>query len=322
MSERHQALIERLKASLQSVEPQDTMAEAGRKALLADFIRIMETEEGSRAGEDIEAVHDMRVATRRMRSTFRLLAKYYKPKAIQPHLDGLREVAQALGGVRDLDVMIEEIDHFAATLENGGELQPILDQLNRQRDKARKSLIKLLDKRNYARFVDDFSAFLLKPGKGALPVDADEIQPFQVRHLLPELLYEHLGAVKAYDDVLADADNATLHALRIEFKRLRYAVSIFSDVLGTGIGDFITEIKAVQDHLGRLNDLHTAQERLNEIARKLDHDAQMETLTALQQYIAHLEEEWHSQREGVDQVWARFNTKTVQRQLSNAIVSL
>lgn len=298
------------------------MAEAGRKALLVDFIRMLETEEGSRAGEDIEAVHDMRVATRRMRSTFRLLGEYYKPKAIQPYLDGLRTVAQALGAVRDLDVMIDEINGFGATLDNGGDLQPILEQLNKQRDKARKSLIKVLDKRTYSRFVEDFSSFLLKPGKGALPVDADEVQPFQVRHLLPELIYEHLGAVKAYEDVLPDADNATLHALRIEFKRLRYAVSIFSNVLGKNIGDFISEIKTVQDHLGRLNDLHVAQERLNDIARKLDHDEQAQTLTALQQYIAHLEEEWHSLREGVDEVWRRFNTKAVQRQLSNGIASL
>ncbi len=322
MNGNHDTLIAYLKDFAQPIQPQDAMAEAGRKALLSDFIRMLETEAGSRAGEDIEAVHDMRVATRRMRSTLRLLAAYYKPKAVQPHLDGLRAVAQALGAVRDLDVMIDAINLFGATLENQTDLQPILDSLNAERNKARKALLRTLDKRDYRRFIEDFSTFLTKAGKGAVPVDPDEIRPYQVRHLLPELIYEHLGAVRAYDDALADADNLTLHALRIEFKRLRYAVSIFADVLGKTSADFITEIKAAQDHLGKLNDLHVAQERLSEIAGKLDGDAQAETLAAIQQYVAHLEAEEAELHAGVDEMWRRFSSRSVQRQLSNAVAGL
>ena len=328
MDTSHQGLIEQLQASRQPISAQDTMAEAGRKALVADFIKMLQNEEGCRQGEDSNAVHDMRVGTRRMRSTLRLLSTYYKTKAIQPHLDSMKSVADALGGVRDLDVMMDEIKKFgeaagenASDGENAG-MQPILEQLEKQRGKAQKALTKALDKREYREFVKDFTAFLNKPGKGAMPVDADELQPFQVRHLLPELIYEHLGAVRAYDDIIETADEPTLHQLRIEFKRLRYAVAIFSEVLGSGIGEFIEELKVMQDHLGKLNDLHVAQEQMNEIARKLDPEQENALALALAEYIEHLGEEYATVRAGVSEKWQHFNTKKVQRQLANAVAGL
>ena len=54
--------------------PSDSMAEAGRKALHFNFERMLLHEPVARLGADIEGVHDMRVATRRMRSAFRLFA--------------------------------------------------------------------------------------------------------------------------------------------------------------------------------------------------------------------------------------------------------
>src|SRR4051812_17496203 len=95
--------VELLQAQLQPVEPLDTMAEAGRKILLSDLVKMLDHEAGSRSGEDLEDVHDMRVALRRMRSTLRLLADYYKPKTIDPYLVEMRKLAHALGTVRDLD---------------------------------------------------------------------------------------------------------------------------------------------------------------------------------------------------------------------------
>jgi len=300
------------------------MAEAGRKALLNDFIKTLSHEEGSRKGEDPEEVHDMRVGMRRMRSTLRLLGAYYKPKAIDPYLGEMRKLAEALGTVRDLDVMIAELQAYQAKLDEAGkaDLQPALDQMDKDRTKARKDLIRLLDKGSYRRFVEDFSAFLTKPGKGALPVDVEDIHPYQVRHLLPELLYQHLAAVKAYDMALDKADVVTLHALRIEFKRLRYAVTIFSDVLGGNINDFIDELKTIQDHLGKIADIRAAKDRLKSISDDLDKESQAQTVAALQQYLDHLDEEQKSLKDGFGEVWRHFNTKTVQRQLSNAVASL
>jgi transposase-like protein len=88
--------------------PDDAMAEAARKALLFNFERMLRHEPGVRLGENIEAVHDMRVATRRMRSAFRLFKPFFKSNAIKPYVHGLRDTAAALGDVRDLDVFMEK----------------------------------------------------------------------------------------------------------------------------------------------------------------------------------------------------------------------
>jgi CHAD domain-containing protein len=316
-------LIESLQAQIQPIDPLDTMAEAGRKALLNDMVKMLAHEAGSRSGDDPEDVHDMRVSLRRMRSTLRLLASYYKPKAIDPYLGEMRKLARTLGGVRDLDVMIGDLNAYRETLgEDGAALQPVLDELNEQRAAARKDLIHLLDKGGYRRFVEDFSAFLTKPGKGAKSIDADDVRPFQVRHLLPQLIYEHLGAVRAYDSLIEDADDTTLHDLRIEFKRLRYVVSVFSDVLGGSSKEFISELKAIQDHLGNIVDIRVANEALSDIQKSLDPQDEAEAIAALQGYLDHEEAERKTLREGFAEVWRHFNTKTVQRQLATAVAAL
>ncbi len=316
--------IDSLQAHVQPVQPEDTMAEAGRKALLTDFIDMLKHEEGSRIGDDIEHVHDMRVATRRMRSTLRLLNEYYKPKAIRPHERQLRKIARALGAVRDLDVLIHNLQTFNQSLNEADQavFQSIIERLDAERAYARHTLVRLLDKGDYRRFVSDYAAFLTNPGKGAYSVDGAEsdVQPTRVRHLLPSLIYEHLGTIRAYDAILQNepVDPAALHALRIEFKRLRYLVSLFSAVLGSSIKDFITELKSIQDHLGTLNDLHVAQQRLTELSDELTPEA----ADLLARYIETLKQEEAKLTAQVGDVWKRFNGKTIQRQLATSIASL
>ena len=317
-------LLQTLTSQVQPVQPDDTMAEAGRKALLPEFLKVLKHEAGSRTGADIEDVHDMRVATRRIRSTLRLLDPYYKPKAIEPFNRQLRKTARALGVVRDLDVMINNLQKFAASLpaEHAVALQPVLARLDEERTAARADLNKALDKKSYRRFLKDFGAFLTKPGAGAQAIDPDAVQPVQVRHVLPTLIYEHLGSVRAYDAVLEGAKPETLHALRIEFKRLRYAVTLFSDVMGSSIKNYVTEIKKMQDHLGVLNDATVAQERLTELINRLDPQTDAAAIEVLRTYVTQTDAELHERIAKVPDVWKRFNAQTVQKHLASAIAAL
>jgi CHAD domain-containing protein len=315
----HQELIEALQAQIQPVEPQDTIAEAGRKVLLDQFVKMLHFEAGSRSGENIEDLHDMRVATRRIRSAMRLLGDYYKTKPVRAYRRQLQKVARALGEVRNLDVLIANIQQFQATLDERcqADLQRVIDRLDAEREQARQELSRLLDKDSYRRFVNDFAVFLTKPGMGAKHINGS-VQPSQVRHILPTMIYSHLGAVRAYDGVIAEADGTTLHALRIELKRLRYTVSLFVDVLGSSGKNFIKEIKVLQDHLGRMQDIVTAQGILNPMVSELS-DGQGETL---QLYLDHVEAEYQQLRQQFVELWAHFNTKTVQRQLATAVAAL
>ncbi len=325
MEATHDDLLATLRAELSPITPDDSMAEAGRKALLHQLVAMLEAEPGSRSGDDPEDVHDMRVAIRRTRSALSLLEPYFKTKPVRFYRKQLRKIMKVLGSVRDLDVLIDDLRAFAADADPDNQLAPAFEQLDSARKNARRELISTLDKGSYRRFIEDYTAFLKEPGKSARStnnVDPHDVYPTQVRHLLPPLLYEHVGMVRAYDSVLADADAPTLHALRIAFKRLRYAVSLYADVLGTGAQEFVNEIKLVQDHLGRINDIENAADRMRWLTKQLDAKTDAAAISLLETYAASVAAEGGTLREDMNDIWRHFNTKTVQRQLANAVAGL
>ena len=239
------------------MSPDDPMAEAGRKALHFHFERMLANEPGVRANEDIEFVHDMRVATRRMRSAFRVFGDFFTSKTTKPHRDDLRSVAGALGDVRDLDVFREKTVAYQQDHPDAG-FSPLYEEWDGWYEDARERLIKHLDSKSFARFVKRFNSFLTTPGKGALPMDSENPTPNLVRHVAPRMIYERYEQVRAYGPLLDGAPVTTLHALRIDLKRLRYALEFFEEVLGPEGKNVIREVKRLQDHLGDLNDAEVA----------------------------------------------------------------
>lgn len=309
--------IEKLKTAIEPVLPEDHMAEAGRKILRTEFVKMLENDPGSRTGEDIEHVHDMRVAIRKMRSLFRLLEPYYKRRAVSAYKTELRHVAWTLGAVRDLDVLIEDLQTYRANLKGAKktELQTTIDELDRHRHVARAELVEVLDSRLYRRLIKDFSKFLLTTGDGAKPQPKDDVMPVQVRHLLPIMLYHRLAAVRAFDAVLAEADAVTLHSLRIEFKQLRYTLTLFQEVLGPQAAEYVDAIKKLQDCLGHLNDAVIARAYLNDLLG--------ETLSpVVNEYIASLEIKEAALKEQLAELWTQFNSRKTQQKLSSAVLAL
>jgi CHAD domain-containing protein len=305
-----------LQTHVQPIAAIDTMAEAGRKLLLNDFIRMTENEAGSRSGEDIEHVHDMRVSTRRMRSALRLLEPYFKTKPVRVFRGGLKKVADALGAVRDLDVLIEDLQKYGK--KQGVSLDASIALLDAQRTDARHDLNRALDRGSYRRFLISFREFLTTPGAKARNVDPEATTPSQVRHIVPALIYEQLGVVRAYDSAIAEGDVETLHALRIEFKRLRYLIHFFIDVMGATASDYLKDLKAIQDHLGRMQDIQVASDRLEELLGDLDDEG----AAALTAYLEALDAEVETLTGKFASVWAKFNSSTVQRKLATALLAL
>lgn len=317
------SLIERLMPQTQPTHGEDTMAEAGRKILLQDFVKMLSQEEGVRLGENIEFVHDMRVATRRMRSAFRIFEDYYKSKPVRLFIGQLRDLARALGAVRDLDVLIADFTRYQTQLpeqEARDALVHVVEHLEAKRQKARRKLMAYLDSKSYRGFVKTFATFLTSPGKSAKNNDDHTPTPYQVRHVLPVMIHDHLATVRAYDTVLEDADVTTFHALRIEFKRLRYSIEFFEPVMGNTIEKFVDEMKQIQDYLGRLNDVVVAQLRL----RGLEENGDLGEVVheSFEHYIQSLAEEQEKLMAGFGDVWTKFNSRTVQRHLSDALLVL
>jgi CHAD domain-containing protein len=72
--------------------------------------------EGVLDTEDIERVHDMRVATRRLRAVLEVFAAAFEPRAHKAVLRDVKALADALGERRDPDVQLAALDAYAAAL--------------------------------------------------------------------------------------------------------------------------------------------------------------------------------------------------------------
>jgi CHAD domain-containing protein len=242
------------------VEPDDPMSEAGRKILRFHYRRMLYNEPAARLGEDIEALHDMRVATRRLRAAFRVFADYYDPDSVAPYVKGLKRTGRTLGAVRDLDVFEAKIQAYLEILPEShrGGLNDLLAVLEEQRTIARERMIAYLDSKKFRRFVEQFGEFTETQGLGSLAAGPSvaEPHPYRVRHVAPMAIYERLAEVRAYDDWVSVPNPTTtrLHALRIACKKLRYTVEFFEEVLGRNARTLIKETVSMQDHLGDLHD--------------------------------------------------------------------
>ena len=238
----------------------DLMSEAARKTLTFHFERMLAHEDGTRAGEDIEELHDMRVATRRMRAALAVFEPYIDGKAYKPYLKDLRRTGRLLGRVRDLDVFHEKAQHYLDDLPEGrrDELHPLFEAWKVEREERRAKMLGWLDGPGYREFVESFGEFLDKPGAGARPDFDTDGSPLGRRVLivLPPIVLGELATVLAYDEWVTGpgVPLTRLHQLRIAGKYLRYTLEFFSEVLGSGSKLVIHNVKSLQDHLGDLQD--------------------------------------------------------------------
>jgi CHAD domain-containing protein len=308
----------------------DTLAEAGRKTLLFHFAVMLKHEEGTRLGEDIEELHDMRVATRRMRAAFDLFEQAFEPKVIRRHLRGLKATGRALGAVRDMDVFIEKANHYMDDLspDQRQGLEVLVEAWQAQRESAREAMLAHLDSPDYASFKRKFNNFVQTPGKGVRLLSPECPVPPLARDAAPVLIYSRFGAVRAYDQILESATLEQLHALRIEFKKLRYAVEFFREILGKEAKGVINVLKTMQDHLGDLNDAQVATQLLSDFLARMEFSHLDQPLSERRNpepvvvYLAAKHAERHHLMRTFPAAWESFNQSEFRQNLALAVAAL
>jgi CHAD domain-containing protein len=165
-------------------------------------------------------------------------------------------------------------------------------------------------------------------GAGARPIPRDRPEPYQVRHVAPRLIYTRYETVRAYETVLQEAQIETLHALRIDCKYLRYTLEFLREVLGHEAEAVIGEVKAMQDHLGDLNDAEVAIGLLSDFlsnwdARQADVPlAERRSGEGIVTYLASRHAEKHRLLVTFPEAWKRLNREEVRRWLALAVAAL
>jgi CHAD domain-containing protein len=305
------------------IGPEDSMPEAARKVLNYHFAKMQRREAGTRTGADAEDLHDMRVATRRMRAAWRVFDgafKAGKTKRIRRYLERL---ADRLGVVRDLDVLIEGLETYQAALDEQRRagVEPLLSVWRKQRGQARTQLIGELDSHRYANFVREMDEFL-DAGAHAAAAVATPTAPHRVRDRAASQIWAAYEVVRAYEVVLPWAGIETLHDLRISSKWLRYTLEYFGETLGPDGPRLLERVGALQEHLGRLHDADVAAKLARDLlVARADGLSKVEA-DAIGAYLRAREREVARLRRALGPVWRAVSGAPFRSALGRATAAL
>ncbi|MEP6637852.1 MAG: CHAD domain-containing protein [Chloroflexota bacterium] len=304
------------------VVAEDHVAEAGRKVMRFHLARMLAREAGTREGKDEVELHAMRVATRRQRAAWRVFGASFRPGRTRRYRKGLREIASRLGGVRDLDVLLEAADAYRADLPQTEQraLEPLLTDWREHRDDARVLLIRELDSDGYRRWVDDYRDFVRTEGAGVVPVGPT--QPHHVRDSAASQIWAAYEQVRGYEPVLRWADVETLHELRIAGKWLRYTLEFVREALGDEAAPLIARVTALQDHLGLMHDADVSASMARTFL--VEHAGELSPLesAAIGRYLVSREREVARLRRTVGSRWRGVAGVTFRRTLGRVVAGL
>jgi CHAD domain-containing protein len=304
--------------------PTDSFAAAGRKAMWVQVDRMLQREEAVRDPEQADALKRYRVATRRLRAALRVFRDAYPARETKPIRAGLSELADALGTVRDLDVRIEEVDRWArgrdgADGDAGHAIAPLRRSLTARRRDAAAALARKLDSRSHRRLIAGLVDFVtaLEPEVGPHAGAPDRA----TRDRAGSSVWTAYEQVRAYAAIVRWADLPTLHALRIEAKRLRYTLEFLGSQLGPDKDLLVERLVALQDHLGALNDATLAVAAVRSFLG--DHHASLspEERAGTISYLGERERELSRLRRGVGRAWRPVVGITFARRMARAVVS-
>ena len=208
-----------------------------------------------------EEIHQLRVAARRLRVALRLFGRLLPSRDAARFKTELRWFASSLGDARDLDVYTENFKAYVQTVppEQRRDLSGYEMYLRRERTEARQRAAAAVASPRAAALLADIERFVAAgPSAGALR----RWGSLTVRDAMRQTVRRSVGRVRRLGNRLATrARPAELHDLRIKSKRLRYELEFFGEVC-PALKQTAKECKALQDLLGRLQDVYTATARL------------------------------------------------------------
>lgn len=246
------------------------------RVLLTRLDEALEFREQALDFSDLKGVHDMRVASRRLRSAARDFAPYLRRGRLDGAVKELRELADTLGGVRDLDVEIKELDKLAeeAPPELAAGFREIVRRREARRERARARLVECLTaemveelRRKFTRAIEEATRARKTKVAAAAPVALSfrgAARDISLR------LWEELS--ERSDGLRRPFKTKPLHKMRISAKRLRYALELFAQCWGEPLKVFAEEIAELQGSLGDLHDCDVWIDTLGDRLRGRDEE--------------------------------------------------
>jgi len=231
--------------------PEDPAGWAVRAALADGLLRILTHDPGTRIGSD-ESLHQLRVAVRRVRSDLGTLRSLLSPGWAPSLQADLGRLADRLGAVRDLDVLLTRLESSHGDLATP--LEPMLNDLRQRRIAARGVLLAELRSDRYAHLLERLVVLARDPKLNPAGLEsAGAVLP-----TLGAAAWRRLEQRADKVTRIAQPGDDQLHAVRIAAKRARYAAETAARGLpakrAAAARAFADQVGGLQDLLGRHQD--------------------------------------------------------------------
>jgi putative phosphoesterase len=229
----------------------------GAEILLEILKALQEESEGAKTREDVENVHRMRVASRRIRSAMSIFEDCFPTNRFKSWMKEVRKVTRALGEARDADVQIELIGALEAeagrVFKSGLEMLMHLKQGSR--DALQGPLLMELEKVERSGLVLEMEEFLLKTRQAAMEAGATTVRVRESFVRASVSVRRRVEGLVRYEASVHQEDAiAEHHAMRIAAKRLRYTAEAFGPLFDDGLKQELSWMKRLQELLGDLHD--------------------------------------------------------------------
>ena len=217
---------------------------------------------------DADGVHQMRVGVRRLRAAMSLCSELLRDSQSAAVKAELRWLAEELAPVRELDVLMRQVVGPVAKRRAGRDgMAALRRRVARRREAALARARAVVTSKRFRALTLEVAAWL-ETGAWNQPQDARarDSGALPMERLAREQLTRRWRKLRKGRKSFAALDARRRHKLRIQAKKLRYAVEFFADLFpGKRAGKqqkrFLDAIKRTQDRLGELNDI-AVHERL------------------------------------------------------------
>lgn len=219
---------------------------------------------------DAEALHDFRVAVRRLRSCVRAHRHHLDAAVDKKGRRALRNLQRGTGAARDAEVQLEWIEELGTNLSEDEVFGADWFRQRVERTRARAEAGAVDEARRQHALVDDRLRTPIATLTTRLDRDDDDVRFGPV---VGGLMRAHVAELAALlEDVEDEHDETPCHDARIACKRLRYLVEPLRRALPKA-KNTVTRLKGLQDVLGDLHDMHVLRDLLTKRRGKLLADA-------------------------------------------------
>ena len=229
------------------------------------LVSLLTAMPAAQAGDEV-SVHQARVASRRLREALPVLGATADDEALGRAERRVRRITRALGPVRELDVTLS----LLAELEGKGAAP------KRAIARVRKAVVEERSKRRRAMLAEIKPARLEKLRKRLVRVAAPATRKEQTRTAIHEAAIKAAERAGRLRDAIDEAGSIyladRLHRVRIEAKKLRYALEIHRELSHSRSTARLNRLKHQQDLLGRVHDLEVLIEHTREVQATLPAD--------------------------------------------------